>query len=82
VVGIPVGFMIGASVLSRMFNPADQPDAPGVTANMAADWPAGFQGCQPAAIWTIFYLLNLPMIISLPRSACRAAGLHERGPRC
>jgi hypothetical protein len=50
VVGIPVGFLIGASVLSSMFNPADQPASPGDTAGMAADWPAGFQGCQPAAL--------------------------------
>jgi nitrate/nitrite transport system permease protein len=44
--------------------PADQPAAPGVAAGLAADRPAGVQGANPAAIWTIFICSIWPMVIN------------------
>ena len=60
IVGIPVGFLIGRfSFLSRMFNPLISLMRP---VSPLAWLPIGllvFKGANPAAIWTIFHLLDL-----------------------
>jgi nitrate/nitrite transport system permease protein len=64
-VGIPLGFVIGRfEFINRMFNPLISLLRPVSPAGLAADRPAGVQGANPAAIWTIFICSIWPMVIN------------------